>query len=62
MSLSASADLRNELYFSPVSGPSRPGFSSELSIMVDKNSLQGRYEVIITGIGVTVKKEITNIF
>jgi uncharacterized membrane protein len=52
VSLSASGGPEGTNYtFSPVSGPSRPGFSSELSIMVDKNSLPGRYEVIITGIG-----------
>lgn len=52
VSLSASGGPEGTNYtFSPVSGPSRPGFRSELSIMVDKNSLPGRYEVIITGIG-----------
>lgn len=63
VSLSASGGPEATIYtFTPVSGPSRPGFTSKLTIMVDKNSLPGRYEVIITGLGSNGEERINKYF
>lgn len=52
VSLSASGGPVGATYtFNPVSGPSRPAFTSLFTVKVDPNTPPGRYEILINGLG-----------